>query len=85
MIDTRVERPPVAHREYFIYGETIAVGDGSFRARGFIRRPSPTGTGLPFETRFKPEETYLNEEVAYDSGVVFAKKLIDGFWKAVGQ
>jgi hypothetical protein len=78
-------RPPVGHRAYFIYGDTTPVGDGRFRACGVIKRPNPLGTGIPFESSFNPQETYQTEETAYSGGVLFAKKLIDGWWKALGQ
>ena len=78
-------QPTVEHRQYFIYCETAPLGDGTFSTYGAIRKPHPSGTGLPFETSFRPQKRYINESKAYNGGVGFAKRLIDGFWAAVGQ
>jgi hypothetical protein len=76
---------PVKHRDFFIYADTSAVGDGTFTSHGFIRKPSLRLTGLPIEHSFKPHERYLSKETAYTGGVLFAKKLIDGWWHALGR
>lgn len=52
--------------------------DGAFSARGFIRKPVPGGSGLPFETSFDNQERHLTEKAAVQAGMVFAKKKIDG-------
>jgi len=74
-------RIAAGHRQYVIYGETIAAGDGSFIASGVICQPNPSGSGLPFEMPFESEKRYASEESACQAGLATAKKLINSFWE----
>lgn len=64
--------------EYFIEVRVRPLEDGTFTSGGFIRKPNPVGTGLPFETSFETTERHPTEDAARRSGIGFAKKKIDG-------
>jgi hypothetical protein len=64
--------------EYFIEVRVRPLEDGTFTSGGFIRKPNPVGTGLPFETSFETTERHPTEDAALRSGIGFAKKKIDG-------
>jgi hypothetical protein len=56
----------------------VRDNDGAFTGYGFIRKPCPVGTGLPFETSFDSSERYPTEKAAREAGLAFAKRKIDG-------
>jgi hypothetical protein len=64
--------------EYFIEVSVRPLEDGAFTSGGFIRKPNPAGSGLPFETSFETTERHPTEDAARRSGLGFAKKKIDG-------
>jgi hypothetical protein len=67
--------------EYFIEVRVRPLEDGAFTSGGFIRKPNPASTGLPFETSFETTERHPTEDAARLSGLGFAKKKIDGVLK----
>ena len=65
------------YRDYFIEVRVRPLEDCTFTSGGFITKPHPAFTGLPFETSFETTERHPTEAAARQSGMGFAKKKID--------